>query len=72
MIRIYLIAVVAGLAAATAVYQAQKFKWRSEGAQVERARVEKAEAKIDAKIAKKQRDTAKQPASRVLDKWSTD
>lgn len=70
MIRVYLIAVLAGLAAATTVYQAQKFKWRSEGAQVERARVETAERKIDAKIEKRQRAVARQPAAGVLDKWS--
>lgn len=72
MIRVYLIAVAAGLVAATAIYQAQKSKWRSEGAQVERARVEKSEAKLDAKIAKRQRAIADKPASSVLDKWSRD
>ena len=72
MIRIYLIALGAGLVAATAVYQAQKMKWTTQGAQVERARVETAERKIDAKIAKKQRAIADKPASGVLDKWQVD
>ena len=63
---------VAGLAAATAVYQAQKFKWQTQGAVVERARVETAERKLDEKIAKKQRAIAKQPPSGVLDRWATD
>ncbi len=72
MIRIYLIAVVAGLAAATAVYQGLKFKWKTEGAVVERARTANAEGKIGDKIDKRQRAIAKQPPSRVLDKWSTD
>jgi hypothetical protein len=67
-----LIAVVVGLFAATTIYQVQKFKWRSEGAQVERARVERSEAKIDAKIAKKQRAIADKPASGVLDRWQRD
>lgn len=67
-----MIAVAVGLFAATTIYQVQKFKWRSEGAQVERARVERSEAKIDAKIAKKQRALADKPASSVLDKWSRD
>lgn len=72
MIRVYLIALAAGLVAATAVYQAQKSKWRSEGAQQQMSRVEKAERKIDAKIEKRQRAIAKQPPSSVLDRWSTD
>lgn len=71
MIQVYLIAVVAGLVAATTVYHAQKVKWRSEGARIESARVEKAERKIDAKIEKRQRAIAKQPAHSVLDRWST-
>ena len=72
MIRIYLIALGAGLIAATTVYQAQKMKWQTQGAVVERARVETAERKIDAKIAKKQRAIADKPAGSVLDKWSRD
>ena len=70
MIRVYLIAVVAGLAAATTVYQTMKFKWQTQGAIVERARVETAERKLDAKIEKRQRAVARQPAASVLDKWS--
>lgn len=67
-----LIAVAVGLFAATTIYQIQKMKWRSDGAQTERVRVETAERKIDAKIAKKQRAIADKPASSVLDRWLTD
>ena len=42
------------------------------GANAERARVEKVEKKIDAKIARAQRAIARQPAAGVLDRWSTD
>ena len=67
-----LIAIAVGLFAATTIYQVQKFKWRSEGAQQQMSRVEQSERKLDAKIEKRQRAVAKQPPSSVLDKWSRD
>lgn len=74
MIRLgpYLIAVGVGIFAATVVYQSIKQTGRIEGRQQERASVEKAEKKLDAKIQKAQRAAAARPAPSVLDRWSTD
>ena len=67
-----MIAIAVGLFSAVTIYQVQKYKWRSEGAQQQMSRVEQAERKIDAKIEKRQRAVAKQPPSGVLSKWERD
>lgn len=67
-----LIAIGVGVASCLTVYHSIKYAGRVEGQQTERARVVKAETKTSDNIGKKQRAAAKQPASRVLDKWSTD
>lgn len=72
MIRLYAIALAAGLFAFTAVYQSIKSKGRTEGAAIVSARVEKAEGKTDAKIKKARKSVAAQPAASVLDKWTVD
>ena len=65
-----MIAIAVGLFSAVTIYQVQKYKWRSEGAQQQMSRVEQAERKIDAKIQNRQRAIADKPSSSVLDKWS--
>ncbi len=53
MIRIYILATVAGIVAMMSVYHGLKMKIQSEAIQSERARVEKESEKIDAKAQKK-------------------
>lgn len=59
------------VAAGVALFAQQYFRAaETVGAVKERARVETAEKKIDAKIVKAQRAAAKQPSDSVLDRWS--
>ncbi len=67
MIRLYFIAVAAGLLAATMVYQSIKQVGRVEGVTKERARVETEGKKIDAKAKKARATVAARPAPSVLD-----
>jgi hypothetical protein len=67
-----LIAIGVGIASCLTVYHSIKQVGRVEGQQTERARVVTQEKKTNDRIASKQRAAAKQPANRVLDRWSTD
>jgi hypothetical protein len=64
-----LITGVMGFLIALAMYGSIKSAGKQEGAQAERARVETAERKIDAKIEKRVRSTASKPTDSMLSKW---
>lgn len=72
LLRLYALAVAAGVAVSVITYQSIKQSGRVEGRSQERARVEKAEDRTDAKIKKARAAVATKPASGVLDKWSRD
>lgn len=67
-----LIGIGAGVVAVLLVYHSIKQSGRVEGAQTERARVEKAESKIDAKAKTARRAAQSKPADSVLAKYYRD